>query len=557
MKRYTRISGLLLSLLASQGFFLLPVLAAGASGRPAGYNDTGVQLNRTRQYLERQRIARQIQEERPSGQVEGGQTEQGQPAENLRFRLNKVEIPASQVLSEKELQAIAGNYEGKEVSLDDLYALVGKINSLYQEKGYVTCRAYLAPQTIREGVVKIGLMEGTNGQVEVQGNKSTREKYITHRIHIQPGKIQSVRELNRDLLRFNATNDAQLRIALKAGKEPGTTDYVITVREPQKQVTGVFFDNAGSKTSGLYRAGMFWQDRDLSGNRDHLFISTLRSEGMKTVAGSYSTPISRNGTRAGISYSTNSMHITDGPFESLGVRGHSYAATAFLVFPIETTETKKSQWGLEYGHQRSQTDFGTSLGMRAHWVDDTLDTGLVYYDQLNYGDSSILYQKHGYRVGRYKDLFDNHRNFGKYEFNGLYQKVYKPGQQWTFRLDGQLSSTQYLPSAEMFYLGGIYSVRGYTESLLGGDGGFSASAEYSIPLDRKRKWNGYLFLDGGRVWGSSAFGDRSLVGAGFGIKGELTHKISCNVALGIPFQRTINGEEQSRGRIHFSFNGQF
>ncbi len=88
-------------------------------------------------------------------------------------------------------------------------------------------------------------------------------------------------------------------------------------------------------------------------------------------------------------------------------------------------------------------------------MDDTVDTGLLYYDQLNYGDSSVLYQKHGYRVGRYKDLYDNHRNFGKYEFNGLYQKAYKAGQQWTFRLDGQLSSTQYLPSSEMFYLGGM------------------------------------------------------------------------------------------------------
>ena len=39
----------------------------------------------------------------------------------------------------------------------------------------------------------------------------------------------------------------------------------------------------------------------------------------------------------------------------------------------------------------------------------------------------------------------------------------------TARLDGQLSSTQYLPTAEQFYIGGMYSVRGYEESYLGGD----------------------------------------------------------------------------------------
>lgn len=556
MMNHRLTASILLSLLAAPCFWAATA-AANPPAHPAGYNDSGVELNRTRQYLERQRIARKIKEGRDTQQVEGTEGAEEKQKGTVRFLLKQVELPESQVLSKEELQKITGAYEGKEVTLDDLYALVGKINGLYQEKGYLTCRAFLAPQTIREGKVKIDLVEGKNGQVEVTGNRSTREKYITDRLHIEPGQISSMHSLNKDLLRFNATNDAQLRIALKAGEKPGTTDYVIAVQEPQKQVTGVFFDNAGSKTSGLYRAGLFWQDRDLSGNRDHLFISTIRSEGMKAVAGSYSTPINRTGTRAGISYSTNSVHITDGPFEALGVRGHSYVATAFLVSPIETTERKKSEWGFEYGHQRSETDFGTSLGLRTHWVDDTVDTGLLYYDQLNYGDSSVLYQKHGYRVGRYKDLYDNHRNFGKYEFNGLYQKAYKAGQQWTFRLDGQLSSTQYLPSSEMFYLGGMYSVRGYTESLIGGDGGFSASAEYSVPLDKGRKVNGYLFLDGGRIWGSSAFGDRSLMGAGVGIKADLTEKISLNVALGLPLQRTINGAEQSRGRIHFTVNGQF
>ena len=58
---------------------------------------------------------------------------------------------------------------------------------------------------------------------------------------------------------------------------------------------------------------MYWQDRNLLGNRDHLFISTLRSQGTKAVAASYNTPVNTRGTRAGVSYTTNSVHITDGP----------------------------------------------------------------------------------------------------------------------------------------------------------------------------------------------------------------------------------------------------
>ncbi len=53
------------------------------------------------------------------------------------------------------------------------------------------------------------------------------------------------------------------------------------------------------------------------------------------------------------------------------------------------------------------------------------------------------------------------------------------------------------------------------------------------PWIKSEKVNGYLFLDGGRIWGSSVFGDRSLMGAGVGIKADLTEKISLNVALGL------------------------
>lgn len=185
MMNHRLTASILLSLLAAPCFWAATA-AANPPAHPAGYNDSGVELNRTRQYLERQRIARKIKEGRDTQQVEGTEGAEEKQKGAVRFLLKQVELPESQVLSKEELQKITGGYEGKEVTLDDLYALVSKINGLYQEKGYLTCRAFLAPQTIREGKVKIDLVEGKNGQVEVTGNRSTREKYITDRLHIEP-----------------------------------------------------------------------------------------------------------------------------------------------------------------------------------------------------------------------------------------------------------------------------------------------------------------------------------------------------------------------------------
>ncbi len=558
MKKSSSIRYLLTVVVAFCGTGLYPVQGEETSPPPPngsgyrGYHDSGVQLQHTLQYLEYQLMQQRLAEERPTKGTENRVPGDGQQGETVSFVLKDVLVSPSQVFSQDEIKRIVSPYIGKTVTLDDLYTLVNEFNESYTKDGYVTCRAFLPPQTIRGGIVRIDLIEGKTGQVRVEGNASTCKDYIIHRLTLPQGQLANLHDLNKQLLRFNSTNDVQLHLSLKAGEQTGTTDYVISVREPQKEVFGLFADNAGYKTSGLYRGGMYWQDRSLLGNRDSLFLSTVFSEGTKSFASSYTAPINHHGAKAGLSYSTNSVHTTDGPLEALNVRGHSYAYGFFVTRPVRTTETLKSEVGFNYNYQHSQTSF---MGMP--WVNDRLSTFHLYYDQINYGRTTIFYQKHGYRFGHYTNISDKTRNYGKYELNTLYRKHFPHGQSWTLRMDGQLSNTQYLPSAEMFYLGGVYSVRGYKESLIGGDGGFLASAEYAVPITKNKKTSAYIFFDGGRIWGSSAYGDRSLVGTGLGLKSEVGEHAYANVALALPLIRSINDEEQGRTRIHFSFNATF
>ncbi|MCH4188656.1 MAG: BamA/TamA family outer membrane protein [Megasphaera sp.] len=541
------------SLIASGTIYAAPAETQMQSGRFDGYNDSGVEMSRTRQYFEQQQAQQRIAEGRETSKVEGeGTTATENESNAVRFVLKGVETTQSEVLKTDEIQDLAAPYIGKEISLTDLYTLVGKINELYSKKGYVTCKAFLRPQTIKDGIVHIDLVEGKTENVAVEGNKTTRSSYIRDRVSLKEGKIANISQLNKDLLRFNATNDAQLRISMKAGEAYGTTDYVITAYEPQRDVFGIFSDNAGNDTSGLYRGGFWWQDRSLTGNRDSLFLSTVFSKGTKAGSAAYTIPIDNSGTKFGFGYSANSVHIIDGPLEPLNVKGHSYSYNFNLTHPLVTTETLRSELGLTYDYQHSQTDFA-----HIHWINDKIRSFGVFYDQTNYGKTAVFYQKHGYRFGSYTNIYDRTRHYGKYTLNTLYQKSFPSGQMWTIRMEGQLSSTQYLPSAEMFYIGGMYSVRGYTESLLGGDGGVSASVEYSVPLTKSKRTSAYIFLDGGRVWGDSAFGDRSLIGTGFGIKTNIQDHAYINIGMGFPLIRTINNAEQSRARVHFSFNSQF
>ena len=512
-----------------------------------------MQLNRTREYIEREQIARRIQEERNKQQseveAEKG-SEQGEASGSVLFLLQKVVIDDSQVLSQAEIASVTDKYVGHEVSLQKLNTLVSELNKLYEDKGYLTCRAVLPPQTIKEGIVHINLVEGRTGQLIMDGNKSTNSRYIQNRLHLHKDRIDNVHELNKDLLRFNSTNDVQLRIFMQAGEEAGTTDYVITAYEPRQHNFTVYTDNAGSDSSGLWRAGMFYTNKSLTGNRDTLMVSGIFSEGTKSGSFAYNTPVGRSGTKLGVQYSANSVHIIDGDLEPMNVRGNSNSYGVSLTQPLIVTEHLKSDVALEYSRQSSKTDF---LGI--HWVDDTISGYTASFSMMNYGKSSVIFQKHGYRIGDWENIDGQNKDFGKYQFNGLYQKVYSGGQMLTGRLDGQWSSTSYLPSAEQFYIGGVYSVRGYKESLLGGDHGVAVSLEYSVPI--AKAVSAFTFIDYGSVYGDSAFEDHILMSTGIGVKATLAQNFYSSLTLGVPLRRELNGSEAGKTRLHFMFNGQF
>ena len=238
-------------------------------------------------------VAARIQAKASSKVEQGSQKPDAEQQAAVTFKLEKLELDESTVLEQAELQKLTDEYIGKEVGIKDLYELVNKINKLYLDNGYFTCRAILPAQTIKNGTVKIELIEGKTNAVEVQGNKYTKSKYISKRMSLKQGEVANINKLNDDLLRFNAANDVQLRISLQAGSEPGTTDYVISAYEPQNITWTVYSDNAGSDTSGEYRGGLFFTDRSLTGVRDALTLNTMLSDGTKSFGLGYSRPRKR------------------------------------------------------------------------------------------------------------------------------------------------------------------------------------------------------------------------------------------------------------------------
>lgn len=248
----------------------------------------------------------------------GSMVEQVAPADteatqsDITFVLTDIVFDESTVLTTEELTALKKPYLHTSVTLKKLYLLVDEINALYEQKGYVVCRAGIAPQTIKGGVVKISLLEGKTGFVTITGNDTTKESYITDRLPLEEGKVVSLTELSDDVVRFNGTNDVQLRVRLKAGHREGTTDYEIFAFEPAREVWNLFTDNAGAKSSGEWRGGLSFYNASMTGLRDSLQLGTLFSDGVKSGSVRYGLPAGTNGQRIDVSFAVNSVLLSDG-----------------------------------------------------------------------------------------------------------------------------------------------------------------------------------------------------------------------------------------------------
>lgn len=528
-------------------------LAAATPADLLGTYEPGTQLNRTREYMERQRALEQIEEDRAkAGQAKKPKAER-RDAKNVpevSFELTRFDIDASSVLAPDDIRAVASRYEGRRVKLAELYAFVNEINDLYSERGYATCRAILPPQRISGGVVKVRLVEGATGQVVLTGNEHTREDYVRDRIRLAEGVVANINELNEDITRFNATNDAQLAVALKAGVAVGTTDYEVTLREPaSNHVFRAYADTNGYENNSRYRYGLMYTNRSLTGRRDSAYLSYMRSRGSDILGFAYSLPVSASGTRAELTAGYNANEIVNGYMQPLGVKGKAYNVGLAVRHPWVVTPEKRVEVSAEYLHQHSQTDLFARSSDKVRWVDGTTDKGTFSAAFTHYATWGILYHRHSLVVGKHKDIDNKKTDFQTYGLDSMYLKQFGNGSILSARFTAQMSFTSLLPSAQRFYLGGVASVRGYEEGLINGEKGLNIGIEYAVPCWREG-FEVYGFFDAGRVFGKSTFGDKKLAGLGGGIKYNHKGWLSLDLAVGVPLKRTINEERQDSVRVH-------
>lgn len=447
--------------------------------------------------------------------------------DGVRFMVKELHISGQTVFPEAELLALVNDGIGKELSLEELNQLAARITGYYRQRGYLVARAYLPAQDIRDGQVKIAVLEGRLGKVIVNNAAGLAASSLAPVSALETDKPLRKKELEGSLLPLADLPGVEVKSTLKPGESIGTSDLLVEVA-PGKAVTGSLdFDTYGNRYSGAERVGGSVYVNNPLKRGDQLSLRAQTSgSGLAYGLVGYQLPVGIYGTRIGAAWS--GMHYRLGEdFSVLDASGDADVGSVHVLHPFvrsrtlnlygqvryeakkledrvdaTSTQTNKTLGNWTVGINGDRTDAFGGGGTNSFALGYT--TGKLGLDVTSSNIDAITAQSQGH--------------FGKTSFS--FQRLQRLTDTTVFYFSWmQQWADKNLDSAEKFTLGGTYGVRAYPQGEADGDEGRLATAE--VRWRASDHWQFQGFYDDGRAtlnrdpW-LAGNNERHLSGAGVG-----------------------------------------
>lgn len=486
------------------------------------------------------------------------------------IKVKRIEVSGNSIF-ENEIDRLIEKFAGKSTNIGQLYKLRSAISQLYTDQGYVNSGAYLPPQKLQNGVVKIKVLEGGIETVEVTGNKRLNDDYIASRLASIPTPIQAEKLLEQlQLLRLNPLIK-NVSAELSAGLSPGMSRLDIEVEEADNFTLSSSLNNHNSPSIGSNSRNLGITHSNLLGFGDRASINYSNAEGSNGFDFGYSFPINVKDGKISLAYGFNSNEIVEAPFTPLDIQTKSNYFELNLRQPIITKPSQEVALGLSFSRQHSESSllnepFPLSLG--ADESGNTNISALRFFQEFtNRNDNSVVALRSQFSLG--VDLFDATINDDApdgqfFAWRGQSQWARQLDDDFVFLLRGDIQLASDLVPLEQFRLGGANSVRGYRRDFSLSDSGFFTSAELRIPVLRIQKLDGVFqlvpFVDFGLPWGvdNAVVDIDSLASIGIGLNFKAGNRFNARLDYGIPLTDIeVEGESLQEAGLTFSLGHSF
>ncbi len=153
--------------------------------------------------------------------------------------IKRFQLSGNRQFDDRRLLALLHDLPGQELNLSQLHAAAARIGDFYQEKGYVLARAFLPAQEIQDGTVRIEVLEGRYGRIELHNTSRTLDRVLLRPLSaLERDTAVQGSELERALLLLSDIPGLQAKGTLLPGQAQGTTDLRVEARPARWSAAG-------------------------------------------------------------------------------------------------------------------------------------------------------------------------------------------------------------------------------------------------------------------------------------------------------------------------------
>ncbi|MBN3839081.1 ShlB/FhaC/HecB family hemolysin secretion/activation protein [Burkholderia sp. Ac-20349] len=421
-----------------------------------------------------------------------------------RVHVRAFELEGNRLLDSAPLQHELADLVGQELGFDELRQAAARITAYYRSRGYVLARAYLPAQDIEQDVVRIAVVEGRYGAIELHNRSRVLDGVARQPIRsLRPGDVVHGADLQRSLMLLDELPGVNAKGTLRAGAEPGTTDLAIDVERAPFATGGLELDNFGDPLTGRYRAtGNVAVNSPLRLGDQFTLRGLTSNTNQRYYRAAYQLPVGPASTRVGIAYSDMTYRL-GGEFRPLGFHGNASVRSVFVTQPLLRSRKMSVNAQVLYENKSLRDDYGVLdfIGDKHIGLWSFTVSGNSHDEWFGGGRNGFSVTLGAGRMRGNDPLEANrfaktHGSFTRLNVNVLRLQALGSRVQFYTQFGAQLASRN-LDSSEKFSLGGPYGVRAYALGAGSGDQGWQATAELRyLPA---ANWQAAAFVDTGRM----------------------------------------------------------
>ncbi len=501
--------------------------------------------------------------------------------EDVTFEIIGFTVEGNTLLTEDIMSDVLGNFVGENKTGVDVEKARDGLESYYHKLGYPAVQVGVPAQTVEDGLVRLKVIESRIRNVRVTGNRYfTRESVLKRLPSLKPGSIIYLPRLIQEFGLANRNADMKISPLMNPGREQGTIDIDIKVKDKLPFHGNVEFNNRSShsttdyRINGSLRYDNLWQ-------KEHSFsiqyqTSPEDTDEVALLAESYVLPSPWNSDHLialfGV-WSDSDTAFGEG-FEVTG-KGSIYGARYIIPLPALSNLYHNVTLGVDYKDFNEDVNFedADQEGMKTPiaYLPFLVSYSATRSDKmgkselslgLNFALRNLVTDQREFEIKRYKSRGDY-----LYLTAGIERTHKLPFEMGLYaKLDGQITSEP-LISNEQYTAGGMESVRGYRESELSGDHALHGNLEIIFPellgcFGIKSKINAtlYYFYDFARLWKKNPLpGEEKYTGiqsVGYGVKGLLYKGLEYRFDWAYALEDTDkvqSGTDSCHFRLKYSF----